>query len=148
MYNWQQKDWKLFKFQQEKIEDLLLTFTEKLGLAKGLLQSLSEKSHSESLIDLLVTEAIKNAEIEGEYFSRKDVMSSIKNNLGLNNKLELVKDINANGMAALVTEIHKQYELPLTETMLFSWHKMIFYRFKGFTLGILICRNETLNFFL
>lgn len=145
MYNWQQKDWKLFKFQQEKLEDLLLTFTEKLGLAKGLLQSLSKKNHSESLIDLLVTEAIKNAEIEGEYFSRKDVMSSIKNNLGLNNKLELVKDINANGMAALVTEIHKQYELPLTETMLFSWHKMIFPNTNRITVGAWRSHSETMQ---
>ena len=73
MYNWQQKDWKLFKFQQEKLEDLLLTFTEKLGLAKGLLQSLSEMSHTESLIDLLVTETIKNAEIEGEYLVLQEI---------------------------------------------------------------------------
>ena len=145
MYNWQQKDWKLFKFQQEKIEDLLLMFTEKLGLAKGLLQSLSEKSHSESLIDLLVTEAIKNAEIEGEYFSRKDVMSSIKNNLGINTKPELVKDINANGMAALVTEIHKQYELPLTETMLFNWHKMIFPNTNRITVGGWRSHSETMQ---
>lgn len=145
MYNWQQNDWKLFKFQQEKIEDLLLMFTEKLGLAKGLLQSLSEKSHSESLIDLLVTEAIKNAEIEGEYFSRKDIMSSIKNNLGINTKLELVKDINANGMAALVTEIHKQYELPLTETMLFNWHKMIFPSTNRITVGHWRSHSETMQ---
>lgn len=145
MYNWQQKDWKLFKFQQEKLEDLLFTFTEKIGLAKGLLQSLSEKNHSESLIDLLVTEAVKNAEIEGEYFSRKDVMSSIKNNLGLNTPPEMVKDINANGMAALVTEIHKHYELPLTETMLLNWHKMIFPNTNRITVGAWRSHTETMQ---
>ena len=145
MYNWQQKDWKLFKFQQEKLEDLLLTFTEKLGLAKGLLQSLSEKSHTESLIDLLVTETIKNAEIEGEYFSRKDVMSSIKNNLGINTNPELVKDVNANGMAALVTEIHKQYQLPLTENMLFDWHKMVFPNTNRIAIGTWRSHSETMQ---
>lgn len=125
-YNWQLKDWTAFKFEQADLEDLLLTFTENTGLAKGLLKTLSEKDQKESLIDMLVSEAIKTSEIEGEYLSRKDVMSSIKNNLGINSNPELVKDIQAKGMASLVTEIHTNYELSLTETMLFDWHKMIF----------------------
>ena len=125
-YNWQQKDWTAFKFEQADLEDLLLTFTENTGLAKGLLKTLSEKSQKESLIDMLVSEAIKTSEIEGEFLSRKDVMSSIKNNLGINSNPEFVKDLQAKGMASLVTEIHTNYELSLTETMLFDWHKMIF----------------------
>lgn len=145
MYNWQQQDWKSFKFQQEKLEDLLFTFTENLGLTKGLIKSLSEKNHTESLIDLLVTETIKNAEIEGEYFSRKDVMSSIKNNLGVNANPLFVKDANANGMAELVTEIHKKYELPLTETMLFDWHKMIFPNANRIAVGAWRSHVETMR---
>ena len=57
-YNWQQKDWTAFKFEQANLEDLLLTFTENTGLAKGLLKTLPEQSQKESLIDMLVSEAI------------------------------------------------------------------------------------------
>jgi Fic family protein len=145
IYNWQQKDWTKFRFKQENLEDLLLTFTEKTGLAKGLLKTLSEQNHKETLIDMLVSEAIKTSEIEGEFLSRKDVMSSIKNNLGINTNPEPVKDIQAQGMAALVTEIHTNYTLPLTETMLFDWHKMIFPRNTRISVGTWRSHSEPMQ---
>ena len=37
-----------------------------------------------TLVEVMVNEAIKTSEIEGEYLSRQDVMSSIKRNLGFN----------------------------------------------------------------
>ena len=39
-----------------------------------------------------MAEAIKSSEIEGEYPSRKDVLSSIRKNLGLHYSAELIKD--------------------------------------------------------
>jgi len=53
-------------------------------------------------------------------------MSSIKNNLGLKSNTEDVRDVNAKGMAALVTEARNKYKLPLNEKMIYDWHKMIF----------------------
>jgi Fic family protein len=125
MYNWQLPSWTKFKYNLKEIEPLLLVFIEKSGISKGLTNALSKKQKTQTIIDVLVTEAIKNSEIEGEFLSRKDVMSSIKNNLGLG-KEKNIRDMNANGMANLVTEIHKNYELSLSENVLFDWHKMIF----------------------
>ena len=42
----------------------------------------------EVIIDLMVSEAIKTSEIEGEYLSRKEVLSSIRKNLGLETQAE------------------------------------------------------------
>jgi len=52
-----------------------------MGLSKGSLNALSKKHKTQTLIEILVSEAIKISEIEGQFLSRKDVMSSIKNNL-------------------------------------------------------------------
>jgi len=126
MYNWQQKDWKQFSYQIEAIEDALFLFTEKLGYMQGVLKSLPKEHHLQTLQDILVTEAIKTSEIEGEYLSRKDVLSSIKNNLGIVEKKEYVRDVHAKGIATMITSARKTFKEPLTQEMLFKWHQMIF----------------------
>jgi len=83
MYNWQQNDWPNFRYDVSKIEKQLYAFAEKSGRISGLLKALPKEDHLQSTIETLVTEALKTSEIEGEYLSRDDVMSSIKNNLGL-----------------------------------------------------------------
>ncbi|MFK5972239.1 MAG: DUF4172 domain-containing protein [Flavobacteriaceae bacterium] len=45
-----------------------------------------------SMINLMVSEANKTSEIEEEYLNQKDVMSSIRRNLGLNTELPVSKD--------------------------------------------------------
>ena len=82
-YNWQQKDWPEFTYDLTQVEDALLAFAEKTGWASGLLKGLPEDTQTEAIIDLMVAEAIKTSEIEGEYLSRKDVLFSIRKNLGL-----------------------------------------------------------------
>jgi len=57
--------------------------------------------------------------------SRKDVMSSIRNNLHLNPKNESVRDARAVGAAELMVDVRRGYEKPLTDKVLFSWHRMV-----------------------
>ena len=77
-YNWEQKDWRKFTYNKDVIEAYITIFSEKLGIAKGGLSFLDAKQHKDTLVDILVAEAIKTSEIEGEFLSRKDVVSSIK----------------------------------------------------------------------
>lgn len=124
-YNWQQKDWRQFSFDKDIIEEQLFLLAEKIGTLKGSSTALSEKTKNEILIDTLVSEAIKTSEIEGEFLNRIDVMSSIKNNLGLQPKIDNIRDAHAKGMAKLVTEIHQNYEKLLTTQDLFDWHTLV-----------------------
>ena len=125
MYNWQQKDWKNFTYNLEFIEDKLLLFSQKTGYLQGIIKSLAEEHYIQTLQDILVAEAIKTSEIEGEYISRKDVLSSIKNNLGVTQK-EQIRDVHAKGIANMVTEVRKTFKETLTQKALFMWHTMIF----------------------
>jgi Fic family protein len=83
IYNWQQSDWPEFRYKIQDVDDALLAFAEETGLISGMLNTMPEDMQMEAIIDTMVAEAIKTSEIEGEYLSRKDVMSSIRNNLGL-----------------------------------------------------------------
>ena len=125
-YNWQQPDWPDFHYEQTPVQATLLSFAEKSGQVSGLLKGLPEQVQIETVTDLMVAEALKNSEIEGEFFSRADVMSSIRNNLGLNTQPEQVSDKHARGVADLAVNLRQTYRQPLTEEHLFAWHKMLF----------------------
>ncbi|MEC4681025.1 MAG: Fic family protein [Nitrospirota bacterium] len=124
-YNWQQKDWPEFTYDLTPVEDALLAFAEKTGQASGLLKGLPEDMQTEAIIDLMVAEAIKTSEIEGEYLSRKDVMFSIRKNLGLGLDGDQVSDKRAEGAAALMIDVRKSYAERLTKDKLLAWHRMI-----------------------
>ncbi len=125
VYNWQQKDWPNFKYDLTEVEEKLYAFAEKMGYIRGILDALPEDAQTQTIIDMMVSEAIKTSEIEGEYLSRVDVMSSIRNNLGLNKTLEPIKDKRANGVAQLMISVRDTYVDKLTESTLHSWHGML-----------------------
>ncbi len=124
-YNWQQKDWPAFSFDLANAGDDLFLFAEKTGHLTGVLKALPENMQVDALLEVMVAEAIKTSEIEGEYVGRKDVMSSIKNNLGLNNKKEKVNDQKADGVGQLMYAVRQAFSNPLSTQMLFSWHTML-----------------------
>ncbi|RYG05484.1 MAG: DUF4172 domain-containing protein, partial [Chitinophagaceae bacterium] len=124
-YIWQKEWWPNFVYHTENVDDSLLSFARTTGEVTGILKSLPESSQTEAVIDMMVSEAIKTSEIEGEYLSRKDVMSSIRNNLGLNAEPDPVADKKANGIAELMIDVRNTYSEPLTEEKLFEWHRML-----------------------
>ena len=135
MYNWQQPDWPNFKYDTSQIDELLIDFAHKLGKSTGLLEALSDDSRQEAVIELMVAEAIKTSEIENEYLSRKDVMSSIRRNLGFTTNINKVSDLRAEGASELMISVRENHDQPLSEEMLFNWHKMIMKGSKGINAG-------------
>ncbi|MEX0680300.1 MAG: Fic family protein [Balneolales bacterium] len=123
-YNWQQKDWPNFRYSLKGLEDILFSFAEKAGRISGLLQGLPEDTQQEAVINMMVAEAIKTSEIEGEYLSRKDVLSSIRKNLGLHGQ-EQISDMRAAGLGELMLDVRNTWREPLTRKKLFDWHKML-----------------------
>ena len=121
MYNWQRNSWPHFNYRLVKIEEKLHQFAEKTGLITGLVKALPANTKMKAIIEVMVAEAIKTSEIEGEYLSRKDVMSSIRNGLGLIDKHQ-ASDLKAKGIADLMVDLRQTYELPLTMGHLFAWH--------------------------
>ncbi|MFT6718261.1 MAG: Fic family protein [Sphingobacteriales bacterium] len=134
IYNWQQKDWPNFTFDTSKFDDPLYEFAQFSGRLGGLFDGLSYEEQSESLMEIMITEAIKTSEIEGEYISRMDVVSSIKRNLGLENSNSIPSQ-KAEGAAQLMLEVRHGFSEPLSEEMLFSWHNKIMKGSSGVAVG-------------
>ncbi|MBN2684362.1 MAG: Fic family protein [Pontiellaceae bacterium] len=124
-YIWQREKWPAFQYNLTGIQDQILRFIEKAGRVDGLLSALPQSIQSEAIINLMVAEAVKSSEIEGEMLSRPDVMSSIKNNLGLNAQPKRVGDRRAEGIAELMVCVRNDFSKPLSRQMLFEWHSML-----------------------
>jgi len=123
-YNWQQSDWPEFRYDLSGIEESLFQLAEKTGRASGLLKGLTTDAQLEATIEMMVVEAIKTSAIEGELLSRKDVMSSMRKNLGLETG-HLTGDKRAQGTAALMLAVRNSFAAPLSEETLFEWHRLI-----------------------
>lgn len=134
-YNWQQPEWPEFTYQLTDIEETLFSIAEETGHISGVLKVLPEHIKTETLINVLVSEAIKTSAIEGEFLNRPDVMSSIKNKLGLSEKKEHIKDKRAKRAGELMVMVRDNYSEKLTEEMLFAWHKLLMGESKGISLG-------------
>jgi Fic family protein len=135
IYNWQLSDWPDFKYQLTDIEDTLILFAEQTGHVSGTLKALPENVQLETIIDVMVAEAIKTSAIEGEYLNRKDVMTSIRNKMGLNAKRDIVIDKKAQWAGELMVIVRNTFDSPLSEEVLFSWHKLLMQKSQGITVG-------------
>lgn len=124
MYNWQYKDWPAFNYSLESIRGIAVSFAEELGQINGLITALNDDLKQETIIEILIAEAIKTSEIEGEYMSRIDVMSSIKRNLGLKEDTK-VFDKRVAGIAQLMTNVRQSFKDELSTTMILDWHKIL-----------------------
>ncbi|MEJ5964139.1 Fic family protein [Pedobacter immunditicola] len=124
-YSWQHTNWPQFTYSVEKLPELSFAFAQEIGLIEGLVLGLNEEIKQEALLEILILETIKTSEIEGEYLSREDVMSSIKNNLGLQT-FAAVKDKSALGIGKLMSEVKRYTDQDLNNDMLCSWHQMLF----------------------
>ncbi|WP_316742504.1 Fic family protein [Pedobacter antarcticus] len=124
MYNWQHKEWPEFIYKADKLQETAILFAQECGLVNGLVLGLNEELKQETFLEILTSEAIKTSEIEGEYVSREDIMSSIKNNLGIKPELT-VKDKRASGIAKLILEVNRDVNQQLNLEQILNWHKIL-----------------------
>ena len=145
IYNWQQPDWPEFRYDVSEVEDMLFEFAELTGHVSGILKALPEAVQLEAVIDMMVAEAIKTSEIEGEYLSRQDVISSIRNNLGLNQAPEETKDKMAKGAGELMADARKTYAGDMTMEKLFQGHVMLLKEQKQINVGMWRSHEEPMQ---
>lgn len=125
-YNWQHKNWPKFIYTPSVVSDVSLLLSGKVGEMSGILQGFASKSQEDALTRTMMEEALKTSAIEGEVLNRNDVMSSIKNKLGINIRPELVKDKKAKAIADLMIEVRNNYDRKLTESLIKKWHAILF----------------------
>nr|WP_121273281.1 Fic family protein [Pedobacter schmidteae] len=134
-YNWELEHWPDFSFVLTDVEPLLYAFALETGEVNGILQTLPNEIQQEALLQTMISEAIKTSEIEGEFLSRADVLSSIKNKLGINMSPDVVRDKKASGVGELMVDVRKTFKAPLDKDKLWFWHQLLLSSVKGINVG-------------
>lgn len=70
------------------------------------------------------TEAVTTSEIEGEILDRASVQSSLRKQLGLATDERRVRPAER-GIAETIVDLYRSFAEPLSEEMLFRWHRMV-----------------------
>ncbi|MGE8427418.1 MAG: Fic family protein [Sphingobacterium sp.] len=134
MYNWQYKEWPNFIYRLEEVQSIAIAFAQEMGALNGLLTGLNSALKQEAFVEVLISEAMKTSEIEGEYMSREDVMSSIKKNLGMQGDV-VVRDRRVAGVAELITTIRDSAGIELTVEVIMRWHAILMAGFPRINAG-------------
>lgn len=123
-WNWQKEEWPHFSFDQETLKNLEYQFMQANGIAMGAFKHVQSDEKDELLIEILVNEALKTSEIEGEYLDRDSLQESIKKNLGLDSTKRKLPPAEF-GISEMMVDLYRTYDKPLTHDSLFQWHKML-----------------------
>ena len=124
-YIWQRENWPNFTWNSKVIGQSSNKFLVAANRLIGKVNELPEVEKIEAQVDLMVSEAVTTSQIEGEYFNREDVRSSIRNHLKLNAKSERVVDPKANSVSSLMVSVREHFAEPLTAQRLYEWQDKI-----------------------
>ena len=134
-YNWQLKNWPLFDYQiDDEIEQLLLVINERANVLAGSFLSLSKEKRNQGLSEIITEESVSTSEIEGEYISRVEVMSSVLHQLDQASKAK-IKDRRVKGVSQMMFQVRNDYNAVLTKELLCRWHQLLLQGDPRITLG-------------
>ncbi|MDR0428121.1 MAG: Fic family protein [Dysgonamonadaceae bacterium] len=145
MYNWQFEKWANFIYNEEIISTDALKFAELSGEIFGIFKTFGSAKQQNEILDIMISEAIKTSEIEGEMLSREDVRSSFLKQLGLTTTIKNIKDRRAENVALLMLDVRNNFQTKLSEKLIKEWHGMLFLNAKYIRAGVYRSSEEPMQ---
>jgi Fic family protein len=124
IWNWQQPDWPRFQWDRARLEAAEKLFLVSGGVFVGTVRHLGKEDLDQLTTEAMSTEAVTTSEIEGEILDRASVQSSIRRQLGLATDERRVRPAEQ-GIAEMMVDLYRSFAEPLSEEMLFRWHRMV-----------------------
>jgi len=123
-WNWQQPNWPNFTYNSRLLEPLEREFLLQSGKLIGACKHIGPNDQETLKIELISDEAVKTSQIEGEILDRDSVQSSLRHQLGLGIEQPGVKPAER-GISAMMLDLYSNFSMPLADTTMFEWHKML-----------------------
>lgn len=138
MYIWEHKNWPQFKWDEHKINELLVQVRYQQGKLMGMADTLGFDVKSPVILDAMTSDIIKSSEIEGIALNADDVRSSIAWQLGIDRIGVPSSDRYVEGVVEVMFDAVHHCDEPLSEERLFGWHRLLFpspHRLSRITVG-------------
>ncbi|WP_374088440.1 Fic family protein [Methylomicrobium lacus] len=123
-WNWQQPDWPDFSYDKSRIQESEKHLLLGAGLRFGAFKHLDEEDKQQLTVELISNEALKTSAIEGESLDRDSLQSSIRRQFGLATDHRKIPPAEQ-GIAEVMVDLYRGFEIPLSHTLLFDWHRML-----------------------
>ncbi len=123
-WNWQKPDWPNFRWQNARLALAEKEFLVGGGMLAGTVKHLGQEERDQLAVESMSTEAVTTSEIEGEILDRASVQSSICKQLGLAADKRHAKPAEE-GVAEMMVDLYRSFAAPLSDEMLFAWHRML-----------------------
>jgi Fic family protein len=123
-WNWQLIDWPNFGFDPTRLRAAEERFLRGSGVVVGTMHHLDGDARQGLVIELISQEMVESSAIEGEVLDRASVQSSIARQLGFVADKRRSNPAEA-GAAELMADLYRRYAEPLTDNLLFEWHRML-----------------------
>ena len=124
-YIWQLKNWRDFKYDDAAVLKPLAALRMAQGKLLGRVAGLDIGLGIDAQASILVEEAVRTAEIEGQQLNRAAVRSSVAVKLGLPKGVGAL-DRNAEGLVGVLLDAVRFYDKPLTQVRLNGWQASLF----------------------
>lgn len=127
-YVYQHKDWPNWRWNAAEVSGELAELSMELGKFLGSLSSIGFAVQKEAVHEMLSTEILESAAIEGEKLNRDDVRSSVakRMELVLSSAPPMATSHEAEARAELAFDATRNWKKPMTRKRLFSWHAALF----------------------
>lgn len=123
-WNWQQRDWPQFEYDEKKLKPLEEEFLRQCGVLEGSLKFTSQKEHEHLLVEIISSEAKETSEIEGIQLNRDSLRSSIQNQFGLKTRGVKVSDAEK-GVSDMMVDLYRRFSMPLSKEILCNWYRYL-----------------------
>ncbi len=126
MYIYERKNWPAFKWDVEKISDLLTRVRHHQGHLIGGMEAIGFHFSEEIVLQALTQDVIKSSEIEGEILDQGQVRSSVARRLGIESAAVDKVDRHVDGVVEMMLDATQHFDQSLTKKRLFEWHACLF----------------------
>ena len=123
-WNWQKPDWPGFSWDQTLLRKAEEHFLMGSGMFVGTIRHLGAIDQEQLTIEAISLEALTTSEIEGEILDRASVQSSVRKQLGVATDDRQVGAAEQ-GIAEMMVDLYLSFAEPLSDEMLFTWHRML-----------------------
>lgn len=126
MYIYECKGWPKFIWNAEDIQSALSRVVFAQGKLLGKMGALGFDVKNEQVLSSVSDEIIKSSEIEGANLNLEQVRSSVARRLNISYKTSVAPSRYVDGVVRMMMDAIDNYDRPLTQERLFSWHATLF----------------------
>jgi Fic family protein len=122
-WSWQRPEWPNFSWNSDLLRDAEAQFRIDVRTLVGTFADIAANDREQLILEILSAEAIATSKIEGEILDAANVQSAISARLGVVADRRRAKAAEE-GIAELMVDLHGSFSEPLSDDMLFAWHRM------------------------